>query len=910
MASSVELEDCIIPADKRGEPAAQVFASKCKEGSVEMTQEAFEEAMTELGCVGFAADRTGTHHIFKKDCESITRTKYGSLRFVRTKTRKCRDVPCLILFLLYCTLMGFMCAWSLREGDPTRLIRATNFKGAVCGAGALANRSLIYFPELEQDMVKFAIMVAADPTKARIQNFKSAGDCVAACPRKGELFSMGGETYKVHFEQKEVLGRCFSKYPKSNLYFAKCKDFAPNASTVAARGGSSLPALDLPCAAYAEEWNLPRDRVCEELTGEFRAVTCLTKAAPCDSLMRTYYDPSDCCADAMKLVYPRCGRYSVGSGHYSDNPLLENPVFSQMMSASATLGRAFGDTSKASFFILLCGGIFTMLQGIVWSGLVQVVARPVVYFTLTLSVLIPLTLCLLFYAKSGLLDGVSAFTRLRDAAGLGGVFGVPQEATRPDMLALDAEMRLYKLLAYFFNAVFLVVFLVLVKLRKFIRVAVGMIKEASRALRQMPLMIVYPVWAVGMIFLLWFYFMFVAAHIASIESLDDIPVNGQVNATAGAMAAGLESLRAFTGGAQNGTVGSLTSSIYKYVGANNFTLTEATQIKGAIWLHTVGVLWGMNVINGIWCCTVAGAMCRWYWKFQEDKNHKQFEHMITWMSFKKTVRYFLGSVCYGAALITIMEITRLTFEYVIHQLKGALKNQKGNIARVAMAVRLGLMAMQKTLEEMTTGAYIMVVMQGSHFCVGATEARKLFKINATLIVTTELMSSFVLNLARVCCVTSSCLLLFACLEYDLGGPILGMVGLERPPVSSPIAPLLVCAIFALNVIDCYVDIVHMTIQALLLSYAADRELNDQTGMYAMTDSLRDFIVGDENPPFPNAKNHGFDDDDKTKPVKRLEGQAKLDADKAKEAAAAITAGGTKASKMLSKKPTRASKVVV
>ena len=63
----------------------------------------------------------------------------------------------------------------------------------------------------------------------------------------------------------------------------------------------------------------------------------------------------------------------------------------------------------------------------------------------------------------------------------------------------------------------------------------------------------------------------------------------------------------------------------------NYTITPNQQLQGLLWFHLFGFLWANNVINGIWCCTVAGAMCRWYWMFQEDKDHKEFEKFITWV---------------------------------------------------------------------------------------------------------------------------------------------------------------------------------------------------------------------------------------------------------------------------------------
>ena len=134
--------------------------------------------------------------------------------------------------------------------------------------------------------------------------------------------------------------------------------------------------------------------------------------------------------------------------------------------------------------------------------------------------------------------------------------------------------------------------------------------------------------------------------------------------------------------------------------------------------------------------------------------------------------------------------------------------------------------------------------------------------------TTEIMASFVLMMARVSCVSFSILLMYACLETTAALPTLGLLGLQKPRISSPITPMFVCGAFSLAIVNCYIDIMEMTIKALLLSYAADRELNDQTGMYAMTTALKNFITGENNPPFKKNKALETDPDDKSIPKKK------------------------------------------
>merc|ERR1719238_192887 len=102
--------------------------------------------MSELGVADFHADRDGLHDIFKKDNQAITRTAHGSLRFAREKTRHCRDVPCLILFLLYWVGMVVVASIALDKGVPERLLYATDYQGHTCGRGEKVDTKLIYYP--------------------------------------------------------------------------------------------------------------------------------------------------------------------------------------------------------------------------------------------------------------------------------------------------------------------------------------------------------------------------------------------------------------------------------------------------------------------------------------------------------------------------------------------------------------------------------------------------------------------------------------------------------------------------------------------------------------------------------------------------------------------------------------------
>ena len=134
-------------------------------------------------------------------------------------------------------------------------------------------------------------------------------------------------------------------------------------------------------------------------------------------------------------------------------------------------------------------------------------------------------------------------------------------------------------------------------------------------------------------------------------------------------------------------------------------------------------------------------------------------------------------------------------------------------------------------------------------------------LHAKLILTCEVMTMVVLAMVRLTIVSSSVLLMFACLSLNQPLPTMGLLGVVGPwNVASPVAPMIVCGLFSLAISNCYVDIIHVTVQSMLLSYAADRELNDETGCYAMTTTLKNFITGKDNKPFKHLHKRIANDD--------------------------------------------------
>jgi len=160
-------------------------------------------------------------------------------------------------------------------------------------------------------------------------------------------------------------------------------------------------------------------------------------------------------------------------------------------------------------------------------------------------------------------------------------------------------------------------------------------------------------------------------------------------------------------------------------------------------------------------------------------------------------------------------------------------------------VRLCLKCLHKCIKYISTMAYIMVVMEGTTFCQGAIKATQLIWYYTSTLSTVTAISAIVVALAKLSLVIFSTFVFYLCVSMDAMLPSLGTMGLTRPELSSPWLPLAVNAVLAYGIASSYFEVLSMSIQTILVSYCADRELNDKTQMWAMTKELRDYFMTED-----------------------------------------------------------------
>jgi Ca2+-binding EF-hand superfamily protein len=169
------------------------------------------------------------HKTLRDWATSKTRSD-GRYRFVYTiSARGHHDLGCSLVFVLYMLGMFLICLYGLQNGQPERLLYATDHAGVVCGTGVHADKRLIYYP-------------------AASTEFDWKGICVDKCPSRDDTFSLKGKKYTVRFAQTELFYRCIDTHDSYIINVGQCTGFVANATDGAT---TAAPASTVTTAAPA-----------------------------------------------------------------------------------------------------------------------------------------------------------------------------------------------------------------------------------------------------------------------------------------------------------------------------------------------------------------------------------------------------------------------------------------------------------------------------------------------------------------------------------------------------------------------------------------------------------------------------------------------------------------------------------
>ncbi|KAI3358724.1 hypothetical protein L3Q82_015142, partial [Scortum barcoo] len=159
--------------------------------------------------------------------------------------------------------------------------------------------------------------------------------------------------------------------------------------------------------------------------------------------------------------------------------------------------------------------------------------------------------------------------------------------------------------------------------------------------------------------------------------------------------------------------------------------------------NVVAFLWCVNFVIALGHCTLAGAFASYYWAFTKPGDIPMFPLSA---SFIRALRYHVGSLAFGALILTLVQILRMLLEYIDHKTREA----QNPVARFIMCcMKCCLWCLEKFIKFLNRNAYIMIAIYGKNFCVSAKNAFMLLMRNILRVVVLDKVTDLLLFFGKL-----------------------------------------------------------------------------------------------------------------------------------------------------------------
>jgi len=342
----------------------------------------------------------------------------------------------------------------------------------------------------------------------------------------------------------------------------------------------------------------------------------------------------------------------------------------------------------------------------------------------------------------------------------------------------------YKVAFVIFCLIAAAILCMVVCLRKQIKLAIGIMQEVSKALMQMFSLMFFPLipFAIMCVFMVWWCSVTVA-----LASMEPDPANVTVTDANG--------------------------------GTDQITVYgQTTSTSNLFWFHFFGLLWTVQVIEGIAIMTVAGAFCAWYWR--DDKTNLGHKPVLD--SFFRTMRFHFGTICFGALLIAIIQFLRAVMNYLKDKMKEAKDNM---LVKLAFCVLNCFFAcLESCMKYIGKNAYILTAMKGTDFCTSCFKGLRLLFANGGRFVALNTAAAFVVCVSKLAIMTATSLIAYSWLN-------------SNEDIGNPLAPTMVSLTFAWVTTSIIMSLYDMGTDTILMCVIEDEAANKATGQYYASPSI-------------------------------------------------------------------------
>eukprot|EP00456_Euglypha_rotunda_P045897 TRINITY_DN36415_c0_g1_i13.p1 TRINITY_DN36415_c0_g1~~TRINITY_DN36415_c0_g1_i13.p1 ORF type:complete len:436 (-),score=42.61 TRINITY_DN36415_c0_g1_i13:154-1461(-) len=346
--------------------------------------------------------------------------------------------------------------------------------------------------------------------------------------------------------------------------------------------------------------------------------------------------------------------------------------------------------------------------------------------------------------------------------------------------------------------------LVVFSLRKEIRIAVELVKEAARAMIDMVSMFFFPVIPLACALGYFTFWIICALYIFSVSSLE--PENTPADVLV--YGAGFPP-------SQVGLRNDNPDVMQRFHTNQDFRVTAALLVFHLLWNVQFQFYFGFTVL--------AGAVANWYFSIRDhkgnkvhgDPEHNELPWDPVWRSCKRTLRYHIGTIALASFIIATIELARLVIKYLERKMNGS-----GTIARCMLKfLSCCLACAECCLDKVSKNALIWTAVWGDNFFTSACSSFVLLWRNLAKVAALNAVSGILMFIGK---------LTVAVATMAMCGLILTNVSPWSEEIYSPIVPAIVVFMLSYVISSMFFLIFEVAIDTTLLCFLVDSEKNKKT----------------------------------------------------------------------------------
>jgi len=592
--------------------------------------------------------------------------------FTSFSKRWCTDILCLLFFLATVIGMVTIAVFSLNNGSINYILYPTDYLGQFCGhSGGVGHRAKAYYPQLDQD-IKSQLTLITSPTG--FVNFQPYTLCLEECPTVFTLENptrYGGNEYPgaagrnetapyfyASFGTKEVYNRCL---PTTESIPAEQRDLCnlPNCTDPGLAAQFAARGLTLTCTSIISQ---PDVRTAWEVTEQTR----------------------DLCTFPVTEIN---SQQFLPNGATPQTKSLERQ-FAAFVTNSFAVLRSITDSWEQ---VVVMGVAAPFAFAAVWFVLLFFFAGFIIYLAILLFLTFLVALTIYMYVKAGwassVLDNFNNFT-------------APQILFEPTF-DTGFSQTWYAVFAVVMTLFTMLAVILVIVWRRVIARCIAIVREVTKIFFALPFIMAYPV--VGVVF---------ESGIVAYGIVIGCFIVTQGHST-------FDEIDNYVRDSANSTY---VDNVF-----GKFTdLSTEVQTGILLAIHIVGCVWAYYVTQACVYGTLARACAVWFFSHEVEGGGNAGDRVVlkksfgcgfnvilssAWCIFYK----HLGSMAFGAAIISIVKIVKYCLMTVDHY----TKELQGTNFLLRLAIKCSqcvIWCLDKSVRFITYYGFIFVAIEGSNFC--------------------------------------------------------------------------------------------------------------------------------------------------------------------------------------------------